>query len=61
MTALNMSDEMKPESLWSRLIAGLRRSGGLGVSNRSFVAATVLSLVWLGGVIAYAARFFGLF
>lgn len=29
--------------------------------NRVFAAATVLTLIWLGGVLAYAAGFFGLF
>ncbi len=38
-----------------------RKVRSLMASNRAFVAAAALSLVWLGGVIAYAAGFFGLF
>ncbi len=45
----------------SRYLRAVRRSGGLAASSRSFLVATILSVVWLGGVIAYAAGFFGLF
>lgn len=56
-----MNDDNILRSSWARLNKAVKRSGGLGVSNRSFVVAAVLSFIWLGGVIAYAAGFFGLF
>lgn len=56
-----MSERPDPAALKSRLIGAAKGAGGLAVSNRSFLAACILSVVWLGGVIAYAAGFFGLF
>lgn len=56
-----MSEDGKPVSIGDRLKKAVKRTGGVGVSNRSFLVATILSVIWLGGVIAYAAGFFGFF
>ncbi|MEL7464196.1 MAG: hypothetical protein AAFN79_09025 [Pseudomonadota bacterium] len=56
-----MSDEKQRPAIKPLLIELGKGTGRLAASNRSFLVAAVLSLVWLGGVIAYAAGFFGLF
>ena len=56
-----MSDENDRPSVKPRLIGVGKGTGRLAISNRSFLVAAVLSAVWLGGVVAYAAGFFGLF
>ncbi|MEO1611827.1 MAG: hypothetical protein AAFU55_05675 [Pseudomonadota bacterium] len=56
-----MSDESKRVPVRPLLIKLGKQTGKLAASNRSFLVAAILSLIWLGGVIAYAAGFFGLF
>ena len=51
----------KTESLRLALSGVSRRTAFLILRSRAFGVAAFLSLIWLGGVIAYAAGFFGLF
>ena len=52
-----MSDENDRPSVKPRLIGVGKGTGRLAISNRSFLVATVLSAVWLGGVVAYSGGF----
>lgn len=56
-----MDEKAEPKPGLAAIRGAVGRVRRLSVGNRAFLAAAALSVVWLGGVIAYAAGFFGLF
>lgn len=58
--AIQLRDRLKQIKI-PKLPGPARRVKSLVASSQALTAATALSAIWLGGVIAYAAGFFGLF
>ncbi|MEM7545122.1 MAG: hypothetical protein AAF367_06255 [Pseudomonadota bacterium] len=59
--AVLMTNVLKEKFKLPKMAGTAQQVRRLMASNSAFVAASILSVIWLGGVIAYAAGFFGFF